>query len=345
MTNLFVKYLEMAEASAEHHMGHEYKEMVESLPPTLLCRKDMALKDPKASDHGVVMKVRELLTADAIESTTLILLEAYKTVLQGAEPAKCMRNAFPVVPTTSNQLRWPLGEPGTYAYDVAEGAEIPMQTQQYSTVMFNIGKIGVRPSITNELIDDSLYGIIDLEVQKAGLRMENKLNQKLLDQILSQADSGTYTTPIDNSTNAGVDAIADAIANVATNNFIPDTVILHPGKMNLVYRNFIPAYNPLAQQVQVTGDIGKTLGMILGLKPFMLGVTSTSTTKTWGTSAGNIYQIIADAKNLAALAMRRDITVTNYDDPIHDLKGMAVTARLAGNVLWPKAGSLVILHS
>ena len=47
--------------------------------------------------------------------------------------------------------------------------------------------------------------------------------------------------------------------------------------------------------------------------------------------------IVYDSQSAAAIGMRRDISVTNYDDPIKDMKGITVLSRFDVEVIIPDA--------
>src|SRR4030042_522195 len=61
--------------------------------------------------------------ANAIADSTLVQEEVYKTVIEGTEPVKCMREVVPIFNTDTYSIRFVKGELGTYASKVAEGAK------------------------------------------------------------------------------------------------------------------------------------------------------------------------------------------------------------------------------
>ena len=138
--------------------------------------------------------IHKLLQSErtAIADSTLVQEEVYNTVLEGTEPVKCMREVIPIHPVDSYSIRFVKGEAGTYANKVAEGSKIEIDTQEYSKQDITIDKYGVRPLITNELIEDSLFSVVELELKKAGARLENALNREMLYKML--VDSNMITT-------------------------------------------------------------------------------------------------------------------------------------------------------
>ena len=286
-------------------------------------------------------KFKALLQTEAMNENYLVQEEVFKTISEGAEPFKVMRDVLPIIKTDSYSVRVVKGQTGSYAEDIAEGAKVPIDTQVYDKEDISIKKIGTRPLITNELIEDSLFDIVELELKKAGSRMENKLNRDALVEILTDTSAGT--TDIDpSSTHIAVSDLAAARAAVEGNNYMPDTLVTHPSAegylltdSNLVYASYAGTNKTLT-----TGK----LPQILGLTPYTLSVTTGTTSHYWdGTDAANhYYAFLIDSKAHTYIAMRRDLTVEEYDDPIHDIYGIACTMRYGVATIQPGAGVLIL---
>ena len=276
-------------------------------------RKEIA----RMMDSGLA----KLLLNEEVESGTLIQEEVYKTVLDGAEPAKCMREAIPVIKTKTNSLRYVMGSAGTYAEEVPEGAEIPIKTDSYSKADFEIKKVGTRPLITRELIDDGLFDVVELELKKAGQRVENKLNRDAIAELIANASGsqGYY-----NASAVGVSDIAKAIGTMKSANRTPDTLVITPDfeamllrDSNLVYVNRAGSPETLRRGM---------IGQIFGLNVYTLGVTTANGSWT-GANQSGIGAVLLDSTCAGAIAMKRDVTVERYEDPIRDLEGISVTMR------------------
>jgi len=277
-----------------------------------------------STERTLGKEVHALLQSDSKNSTTLIQEEVYKTISEGAEPWKCMRDVVFTLQAGAHSVRVVKGETGTYAGKVAEGANVPIDTQVYTKTDIPIYKTGTRPVITSELVEDCLWDIIDLELKKSGARMENKLNRDCLLEILTDAGS-TEVDPA--GTHIAVSDLARARANIATNNYMPNKVVFHPlaegyllQDSNLAYVSYAGESGPLH-----TGRIPKLMGLI----PYTCSITTGSAAKVWGTTdaANNYYGVVLDSAANTYLAMRRDLTVEEYDDAIHDIVGLAITMR------------------
>jgi len=314
MTKLLELYLKMAKEAVD--APHATKELAKQVPAN------------KTYWHkGEIKPARELLLSEGLNSTTLIQTEMMATVLEGAEPFKCMREALPIFKAKSNILRVPYGESGSYAEKVAEGTAVPIRTQTYSYRDFNIYTYGDRPLITVPMVEDSQYDVIALEIAKCGARVENLLNQQALSLILQNSGNsvdcgGAGATP--------VAKLAEAIGANATDGYMSDTIILTPGMYAAVVAAFTSLATPMGETVTRTGKVGT----LLGCNTFLCGVTDDSATYTWGWGTNDyIGGLVINKSNAGATAIRRDITVKNFDDVIKEMVGMTVTARLGFNYL------------
>ena len=82
----------------------------------------------------------------------------------------------------------------------------------------------------------------------------------------------------------------------------------------------------------------------MGLTPYTLTVTTGSTGHVWGSSDANhnYNGIIMDKAAHTYLAMRRDLTVEEYEDPIHDILGIACTMRYGTATIQAASGVLIL---
>jgi len=285
--------------------------------------------------------VKMLLQAEDITETTLLQEEVIKKVYEGAEPAKCVRNVFPIQKTSSYSVRFIVGGAGAYADEVAEGAAVPVNEESYSKVDVEVKKYATRPLITKEMIDDCLFNIVEHEIKKAGLRLENTLNRVVLETLLKELDGITAVDPA--GTHIAVTDIATAISKVKEKHWMPDTLITHPAAegyllqdSNLVYVAYAGTETPLREG---------TIPRLLGLKPYTLSVTPSENSGVYwdGTDAANhYYALVLDSNNSAVIVMRDDITISQYEDPIRDLVGITAKMRFGVGLLHDDAGVRIL---
>lgn len=319
MTQLFRTY---AKIGLEEPNGRALQRIVETIPRELGTVYD-----------GKIEPVRELLLSTSIESTTLIQTEMHATVLEGAEPWKCMRQACVTLPMKANTLTIPVGEVGSYAPEVAEGAEIPISDQDYTAVTLTAKKYGVRPMITDEMVADALYPVIEMEIRKAGAKLENTLNQIALTNLIDNTSANEHDA---SGSNLGIKAIATAIKKVKADGFIPDRIVLHPDAEALIMADYIPTGYVGAEAAQS----GK-LPNLLGLSPFITNVVDASS-QTWEyNSDGDIGMVVFDSGNSTVIGERQPITIKRYEDIVRQIQGGTVSARWAVGTLQANAGARI----
>jgi len=278
----------------------------------------------------------------AIADSTLVQEEVYNTVIEGAEPFKCFREVFPIINSDSYSVRFVKGEAGTYANKVAEGAKIEIDTEEFEKQDITIDKYGVRPLITNELIEDGLFDIVEMELKKAGARLENALNRQCLYALLVGSNAISTNTVNPAGAHIAVSDIATSVGKVKKNNYLPDILITHPTAegyllqdSNLAYVAYAGMNTPLTQ-----GTIPK----IMGLTPYTCTATDASS-PVWedSTAGSDVTGIVLSKNDTGVICMRRDVTIEQYDDPIHDLVGISCTMRFGTDVL-REPSACIIYH-
>lgn len=131
------------------------------------------------------------------------------------------------------------------AADIAEGQEYPERSLQMggSTVTASIGKSGVAVKVTEEMIRYSQFDVIGMHLRAAGRALARHKEVKIFDFIRSMGvpvfDNLTPTSSLKGVTHgrnlAGsgngsvvADDLFDAYAQVITQGFFPNTLLMHP---------------------------------------------------------------------------------------------------------------------
>lgn len=312
-TRRLADYLEMA------HMGpSEFKKAVDHRVPRKLAYM---------TEDGKIENARELLQSEGLAATNLIPTEVYATVLEGSEPAKCMREVLPVYRMPSHVMTLPYGETGTYASIVAEGAEVPIETQTLSVGTLTADKYAIRPLITREMVADAKFDVIATEIRKAGFKIENALNRLAISALMtgSGGDAGTYQTDCGGAGATPLAFTAQAAGTLLGRGFVPTDLVMCPIFYGLIMSAFTSLSTSTADRVTAGGVAPGTL---FGMKTHLLGVADNAATYVWDFSAnGYLGALLIDRNAAGAIGMREDINVEQYSDPIRDLVGMKVSAR------------------
>jgi hypothetical protein len=296
------------------------KELVSALPSEMHYMQDGAIKTVK----------RELLLSEAIESG-LIQTEVHNTVAEGADLAKCFFNALESFKIKGNAYNYPVGEDGLYAAEVAEGAEFPNRTQNYSNIAFAVKKYGVSPKITNEMVEDGMVDVIASEIKFAGVALQNKVEQVCLNEVLLASTSVWDTT----GTNQGLKGIMSGASVLKGLGYFATDVIMCAEAEGLVKGDVATVGTFGGSGMAANGNIPNGF---FGLNWHVSGVAYTAGTYTWSyDTADDEGMMVIDRTRAAKIGIARPLTVENYDDPVRDLKGMACSIRMDCQALVPAA--------
>ena len=290
----------------------ERKALAERLP-----KKMRAYQDGQTYE---IDNVREFILSTDLEGSGLVQYEIDATVRKGAVKAKCVREALPIIRMTTDTMRVPYGNGEQSPPTVKEGAEFPAMYQDYAYVTLEAVKRGWHVPIGEELIMDSKFDIIAIELEKAGRNLEHQLNEMVISTMLDDATNEHDCT----GSNLGVKAIVGAKTLVDADGFNANRVILHPQAYGQVFSDFVPSYNAPAEGILESGK----LPMLAGVSPYVCSVPDISSTYTWGYAAdGNIGMLVFDSDNAGFIGIREDITVKAHEQPLKMIQSPVVYAR------------------
>jgi len=290
----------------------EIRQYAESLPRALAYR----------DAEGKIVRARELLiTEGSAANSPLIPTEILGTVLEGAEPKKCMRNVLPIIQMPTRHVVIPVGPSGATAPVVAEGAEVPIEVGDYGHYDLTAVKYGVRPMISQEAIDDLQFDVVAQEIKFAGAKLETTLNQLAILDLIARGNDSTNPLKLKSTQDPyPLHAIAEATANIRKKGFDPSKLVLTPAGWTRVMAELTSTRNQLQDETIRSGAIGQIMGM-------QTHVCSVSAGKTdW---MDTYVGILLDADRSGSIGIRKDITVANFDDQIRQLRGLIVTASWA----------------
>lgn len=309
-THRLARYL-----SLESKGPTETRRFAESLPPSLNYR----------DFDGKTINARELLIAEGtVANTAIVPTEILATVLEGAEPIKCMRDVLPTFAMRGQILRVPCGDAGMFAPVVAEGAEIPILDQAYTHYELRAIKYGVRPMITQEAVDDLMFDVVAAEIRKAGYRLENTLNQLVLRDLIRRANR---TVDLEGAN--PISDLASATSTMMGAGYTPDAVVFSP----VGYATILGALTSIHSQLQDETIRSGSIGRLLGLDVKVCSVPAKANrsggdddTADWGEKT--VGMVLAKSA-AGSIGIRKDITVANYADTIRQMQGITVSARWA----------------
>ena len=198
---------------------------------------------------------------------------------------------------------------------VAEGASIPIGTQTYTNVNIKPKKYGVRPAITKEMLEDSKFPLLELNLRQAGRQLAYNENSLVLTELDGAGNSVTGGAA------ATVANVINGVQLVREDSYSPDTMLVGDeflaDLMNI--DTFTEADKWGSNEMQQKGIVGTIFG--LNVIRFDLNAAPTTTYSK--------YCYIFDSKNAYDIAEKRPVSVQNWDDLVHDMSGLTVTQRVA----------------
>lgn len=264
-------------------------------------------------------KLQELFTTGSAPEQILTdiyrtVVEATKTELVGTNflamrfgPQDIPGSSLDVVHQTKNSLS--VGQ-------IGEGAEIPIATEDTFKFSVRPRKYGVRPLVTREMTEDSLFAVMERNLREAGYQMAKQLD-KLLMTALRQGSGNTIT----GGANITIANITQAINNLEKNDFrYTDFPIGADVAWDL--RNIDTFVE--ANKAGITNPSQSLIGTIFGGKVWQ---TNQFFSTVDAASANNTDAAALDRNWALAFAEKRPIMVERYDDVTRQLLGIAITSR------------------
>jgi len=297
-TNLAVERLEqhLHTSFSGKTVDQLYRELQQKMIPVLTGR-DPHLRRTLLSD-----------SSQAVAKVLDIVWEAAKPNLIGRELVTVMAKDEPSIKIPRAKL--------SKAYEVAEGAEIPIGTEDYDSVTLTPKKYGVRPLISREMVEDAEWDVIQYQLAEAGRAMADLETEKIITKMIS--DAGNSAAAATSGTLAYAD-IVDMINLIMTDDFAPDVMAVHPSEFADLLKD-----TAIQKAMEWGGPAVAPTGKIAGL----LGMRVLISTKV---TSGTV--LVVDSKHASVLFIRRDITAEEYEDPVKDLAGVAITARWIYNTM------------
>ena len=207
--------------------------------------------------------------------------------------------------------------------EVGEGAEIPLDNVDFTTVTITPKKYGVAVRITREMIEDAQFPIFERNLATVGRRFA-ELETEL---ILTQLDNAS--TDISGGAAITVANITEAMQGIEDNDFTPTDMLIGNEVLNDL-RNIDTFVE--AQKVGNTDMIQRGFqGTLYGLNVARFS-TNAAPSSTYAK-----YAYVFDRKNAYLIAIKRDITVENFTLPSFDMQGAAVTWRGSVNLVRSQA--------
>ena len=201
--------------------------------------------------------------------------------------------------------------------EVAEGAFIPIDEQDYTNVNLKPKKYGVAIRITTEMMEDSQFPLLERQIRTAGKRFAENENSIIISGALDSAVntvSGGAAITIANISR-GMQYLEDA-DYAATTMFVGNEVLNDLRNID----TFVEADKVGNREMLEKGFIGVIFGMNVVSVSTNAGMTITSS-------------YIIDKDQAYAIAEKRPLTIEKFDLPSYDMKAASLTHRFTASAL------------
>lgn len=281
-----------------------------------------------------------LLTTDSKDSTSstagsstgsrLIPRTLYGTLIRAVRKQLVLRSLVARmlgpsdIPGSSVDI--PMQQPETMVVKrVTEGAVIPLDAEEYSGFNLKPYKYGVRVMITREMEEDSLFGVMDMNIETAGYEIADNEEALIVAQLDAAATASSNTVANSNAT-LPISDITASMQQLEEQNFRPSHMIVGVEVANDL-RN-IDSFNEADKTGGPSAANGQRLiGSIFGMKVIVSN----------NVSAKLAY--IIDSNHALIGAEKRPVTIEKYFDAARDTDFAVVTQRVAYRYLRSEATS------
>ena len=196
--------------------------------------------------------------------------------------------------------------------EIAEGAFIGLDQQAYTEINFKPKKYGVAIRITRELMEDSMFPLLERNIRTAAKRFAENENSLVISDALDSAGntvSGSGAITIAN--------ITRAMQYLEDSDYEPTTLFVGMEVMNDL-RNidtFVEADKLGSREMLAKGFVGVLYGLNVIRVSSNAGMTSA-------------YAYVTDKSQAYAIAEKRPLAVERFSLPSYDLEAAALTHRI-----------------
>lgn len=296
-----------------------------------------SLKHPKQAflqKEGFSAKDYKELLFSRADEPDFVQSQVWREIFEEAKHFEVGRQLINVRRVADNQARFVIDPAeGAVAPTVAEGAEVPWKVEEFGSLTLTCEKIATRPAITREMIEDGLFDAVGEQLRLAGRRVALREDDIIMTALRANSAESTFTVADSSLTNnvdtAGTftdDLLSDAIEAVEIDGFNPDWCVLRPELMGEARTE--AAFAGTDQWAQGGAEIKGT-----GKASQLFGLNVLMTRHGLSGTADEIAGLVLDRMRAGVMALRRDTTVEQFDDPIRDSVGMVVSKRLAAGRL------------
>jgi hypothetical protein len=234
----------------------------------------------------------------------------------------------------------------------SSGGEMPTETMEFVQSTITPKTYGIRPEITQDLIEDSNWDVVQMHLETAS-RAIGEFSTDIWCGIVVAEYLSAGTSNGDgtiNSVNSGGDYVyVNDLFEAETANYADgyrSEYIVAPPHFWQTFatgQNTSPDTYSSGFHDMVMSSNPMDLQTVLGMKVYRIIHATTSNSSLY--SASKWQTIVANREWFTATVRKRWLKLENYSDPIRDLKGATISCREGHSFIYKDAGCVIHMDS
>jgi hypothetical protein len=287
-------------------------------------------------------KLIEFAVTGVAGANYLIPDKIYDRLYESAKIYDIAPVASPIVSCPGSSMKLDIEKAGQFkARGLAGGGSFPDETMEITQVTATPILFGIKARISNELIEDSQWSVMDTHIRRAGEEMGKYSTHLFIRDLIAGSDGdGTQ-----NAANSGTadktyfGDLADGFSENLADGWVSDTVIVGAGVLGDLLRDAtVSVYSDqwhskfLDTPIIKAGNSGENtspllFGNFMGMNVYVIPEVVTTA------AAGGLYisskwhSFVLDSRNAMLTVRKRWLKIENYSDPVRDLVGAVITSR------------------
>lgn len=220
-----------------------------------------------------------------------------------------------------------LRDQDTFAFEeTEEGAVVPFKKETTTETTLTPVDYAANFRITQKMIEDSAFGLFELNLQEASYQAAKLIDNKVLGQVQSGFDANTTDHEVQGGATITVSNITAAMEFIEADNYTPTDIIVGSEVANDL-RN-IDSFSE-ANKSGGNSPQNSLIGTIYNMNVLQSNNMPTYTFPSAGSTTGAKQALMVDRDHALSLGEKRPFTVTEYDEPQAMSRGFVASMRFA----------------
>lgn len=278
--------------------------------------------------------IKEYLVGTLAGANYLIPDKIYDILFGAGSVNDIVPLCAPIVSCPGSSLKVDVEVDGQFkAHFVGSGGGAPTETVQTTQVTITPKLFSINPVITQELIEDSQFDMIEFHLRRAGEQMGQFSTEQYLAALISGADGDGTQNAVSSGTNneSYLSDLSECWAANLEDGFLSDVVILPPTLLQTTLRGEA-GVGPADYSDQFHSKAATSSPLEWGT--FMgMNIVTVKHMNTSYTGDGALYisskwhGFVQDKANASLVVRKRWMRIDRYAKPVEDLVGAVISSR------------------